>query len=146
MPRLRKFESISAAVVHVCSGKIGPFSSGETLENKVRQHLSQSMLDDIQNHATPFRTRCIQERNLWRKREGINGDCRTYATQHRRDMLNDEKLDISAINDIKGLLDAVTSDQLVKTLRKFHSIDQLNKAVNHVVELDEYIDLSTLQV
>lgn len=75
----------------------------------------------------------------WRRENKVNTDCRTYAGQPRRHMLNDQKWDSDQLvrlikfnkkNDLAALLDLFRDGD-----GKFHSIDQLMNCVTMVTEL-----------
>lgn len=70
-------------------------------------------------------TTCYQIRSRWRKVQGIERDCRTYAGQPRRDMIRDNyPLELSP-NDVQFFI--TNSTVLNRILGKAHSIDQLKE-------------------
>lgn len=77
-------------------------------------------------------------RSKWRKINGIRHDSRTHETQHRRNMLNDDKWTSKAWKAmIKAAHGQVKSAEVlpwvIELTREFHSIDQLREMLSDLL-------------
>ena len=77
----------------------------------------------------------------YRKEKRIDTDCRTYRSQPRRNMLNDNLATLPQVKRIKHVLGLkrVFPESLLNLLGtgkdSFHSVEQLRNAVNDLIEL-----------
>lgn len=80
-------------------------------------------------------------RSKFRKEKGLKEDARTYETQHRRNMLNDDKMPRDRWNKVQELLENVAIEPLKELLELFHSIDQAKLAISTYVKTAEFVDV-----
>lgn len=66
-------------------------------------------------------------RKAWREANNLQHDCRTYATQPRRNMLKDDFVSLENQLAATKLLDNVLSDtsEFLKCITSFHSLDHM---------------------
>lgn len=72
-------------------------------------------------------------RGEWKKANGIEADCRSYASQPRRNMLNDDYMSLSNQLSAKKLMNLITDfDPFEKLLADFHSLEHMVNCVKKV--------------
>lgn len=104
--------------------------------------------EDFDELSSEWQTRIIRTTGAYRwklkNEKGCTIDCRTYEGQPRRNMLDDAKVHISILGDLQVWLEGVDLTKLLPTLDRFHSIDQLKKAIEHIEQLSPKYDLMTV--
>lgn len=78
-------------------------------------------------------------RKEWRRNKDSKNDCRTYAGQPRRNMLNDHDWNNQHVKRVMKFFDKKAFDVLTALfadgIGQFHSIDQLKNCVETIQEL-----------
>jgi hypothetical protein len=97
--------------------QIGSLTSLDELQEQVSRECGK-LLD---------KTYLCTLRKEWREEEGLDDqDCRTYTSQHRRNMFDDD-LHETLYNVLEAYVGG-TWDELIEILKMAHSVDQLRKA------------------
>lgn len=114
---MRPYSPASGAVLRALE-VIGDKTSVNTLRAAAKQFFDGEITYE----------QCVQGRMNWRKKLKVNGDCRTYRTQPRRSMLNDQFIE----PDIQRTLDNLSGrnrEILKRILQSSHSVSQI---LNHL--------------
>lgn len=80
-------------------------------------------------------------RGFYRKRHGLDEDCRRYQTQTRRDMLNDDNVSISTLREFQQFFkeSSIKPDEVLQFMKmagqKCHSMPQMFGVLEVMVNL-----------
>jgi hypothetical protein len=75
-------------------------------------------------------------RGEWRRTRKIKRDARTHEDIPRRNMMNDNKVNRSALDELTDYVDEYAAD-LAAIVEQFHSKEQVIKALEHIQTMQE---------